>query len=151
MFCALFRLRYVHRPYIRQITKPIVKPAVAEEFFSALTEHQHLERLDLDCVCLGMELGTKFCRDVLRRLPKLKILDLKVVGIVLCHKSYVFPFHVFAQMNNLHDDISDILVDAIFHTRLAQVYLAGNNMTQARGSNDSLMRGCTRYSHETFP
>jgi hypothetical protein len=84
MFCALFHLRDVHHSYIGQITKSIFKPAVAEEFFSALTEHQHLERLDLDCVGLGMHLGTKFCRDVLRRLPKLKILDLKVVGIFLC-------------------------------------------------------------------
>ena len=89
MFCALFHLRDAHHPYIGQITKTIFKPAAAEEFFSALAEHQHLERLDLDCVGLGMDLGTKFCRDVLRRLPKLKILDLKVVEIVLCLLSYV--------------------------------------------------------------
>ncbi len=63
-----------------QITKAIFKPAVALDFFSALTAHQHLERLDLDCVGLGMELGAQFCREVLPRMPKLKILDLKVAA-----------------------------------------------------------------------
>jgi hypothetical protein len=65
-------------PHSGQITKAIFKPCVAEEFFSALAAHQHLERLDLDCVSLGMEMGSKFCRDVLPRMPKLKILDMKV-------------------------------------------------------------------------
>jgi hypothetical protein len=78
VLCALFYTRNAHHPYTGQITKVIYKLSLAEEFFSALAEHQHLERLDLDCVGLGMDLGTKFCRDVLRRMPKLKILDLKV-------------------------------------------------------------------------
>jgi hypothetical protein len=63
-----------------QITKPIFKPSLAAEFFAALRVHQHLERLDLDCVSLGMELGAKLVREVLPLpcMPKLKILDLKV-------------------------------------------------------------------------
>lgn len=40
-------------------------------------------------------------------------------------------------MNNLNEGICDILVDAIFHTRLAQVYLAGNEIKKARAKNDS--------------
>lgn len=37
-------------------------------------------------------------------------------------------------MNNLSDDICDILAGAIFHTRVAQVYLAGNNITPVSAS-----------------
>jgi hypothetical protein len=38
-------------------------------------------------------------------------------------------------MNCLNDDICDILVEAVFRTRLAQVYLAGNTITQVRHSS----------------
>ena len=54
------------------------------EFFDALKMHQHLERLDLDCVGLGMEMGSRFCTEVLPHMPKLKILDLKVAPVWLC-------------------------------------------------------------------
>ncbi len=42
-------------------------------------------------------------------------------------------------MNNLHDDICDILLDAIFHTRVAQVYLAGNGITHVSASKNLSM------------
>jgi hypothetical protein len=41
-------------------------------------------------------------------------------------------------MNGLNDDICDILVEAVFSTRLAQVYLAGNSITQVRTLNQLL-------------
>ncbi len=34
------------------------------------------------------------------------------------------------QMNSLNDDFCDILVDAVFHTRISQVYLADNHISQ---------------------
>lgn len=44
--------------------------------------------------------------------------------------------HVCAfQMNGLGDDICDILMESIFRTRLAQVYLAGNGITKVRHLN----------------
>jgi hypothetical protein len=67
-----------------QITKAIFKHSQAMEFFDALKMHQHLERLDLDCVGLGMEMGSRFCTEVLPHMPKLKILDLKVAPVWLC-------------------------------------------------------------------
>jgi NTP pyrophosphatase (non-canonical NTP hydrolase) len=57
-----------------------------------------------------------------------------VICLIRC---CAFPFHVFVQMNNLNEGICDVLVDAIFHTRLAQVYLAGNEIKKARAKNDS--------------
>jgi hypothetical protein len=43
-------------------------------------------------------------------------------------------------MNNLNDDICDILTDAIFHTRVAQVYLAGNLITRVRARQRATLR-----------
>jgi hypothetical protein len=78
IFCAFSVSTHLIVPHAAQITKVIFKPALVEQFFSALAVHQHLERLDLDCVSLGIPMAQKFCRNVLPHMPKLKILDLKV-------------------------------------------------------------------------
>jgi hypothetical protein len=98
--CAFLCSRIVSSfKIVAQITKAIFKPALAEEFFSAMTVHEHLERLDLDCVGLGMDLGSKLCRDVLPRMPKLKILDLKVCST--CHSVILWFWYFHPQTCSL--------------------------------------------------